>query len=121
MRTIPPIGYLDMVALETNAAVIATDSDGVQKEAFFYSVSCASCATVRNGSNLSNWAGTGWLPAEGEREKTVLQAIGTRGSDANLMAMANPPRQSPKSSSGNVTRPWTGGRRSAIAKLFFDG
>jgi UDP-GlcNAc3NAcA epimerase len=37
---IPPVSFLDMIALEKNASLIITDSGGVQKEAFFFKKPC---------------------------------------------------------------------------------
>jgi UDP-GlcNAc3NAcA epimerase len=54
---VEPQGYLNMVQLEKYAAMIATDSGGVQKEAFFYRVPCV---TLRDETEWKELVDSGW-------------------------------------------------------------
>lgn len=82
VSVIPPVGYLDMVTLEVQSAAIATDSGGIQKEAFFYRVPCV---TMRDETEWVELVELGWnrlaSPTANNLAEIILAAVGSHGKD----------------------------------------
>ncbi len=72
IQVIEPVGYLDMVRLESACSKIVTDSGGVQKEAFFLG---KPCITMRDETEWVETVENGWNVLVGADETKIVQAI----------------------------------------------
>jgi UDP-N-acetylglucosamine 2-epimerase len=72
LHLVPPVSYIEMLALEKNAGAIITDSGGVQKEAFFFRVPCI---TLRDETEWVETLDSECNTLVGANKKKFLRAI----------------------------------------------
>ena len=72
INIVEPVGYLEMVWLEINCKIIATDSGGVQKEAYFHQ---KSCVTLRDETEWKELVEKGFNSLAGANPKLITKLI----------------------------------------------
>jgi UDP-N-acetylglucosamine 2-epimerase len=67
-----PVSYMEMIALESDARLLLTDSGGVQKEAYFFGVPCV---VARDETEWTELVEIGWNRVAGAETAAIVDAV----------------------------------------------
>jgi len=81
IKLIPPVSFLDMIALEKNAKLVITDSGGVQKEAFFFN---KACIILRPETEWVELVSCGSAAIVGWNKDKIIEAYNRYSNDSSL-------------------------------------
>jgi len=76
IEIVDPVGYLSFVSLVERARCVATDSGGVQKEAFYLDTPCV---TLRDTTEWTETVDAGWNRLVGADAERIVDAIDAAG------------------------------------------
>ncbi len=81
LKLIPPVSFLEIIALEKNCSMVITDSGGVQKEAFFFE---KPCVILRPETEWVELVECGAATITGADKEKILNAYNRYSSDSEL-------------------------------------
>lgn len=71
IRVVPPLSYLETLALLRGALGLLTDSGGMQKEAYFFGIPCV---TLRDETEWTETVELGWNVLTGTNQDRIVEA-----------------------------------------------
>jgi UDP-GlcNAc3NAcA epimerase len=98
VHVIDPVGYFDMLRLESEAACVLTDSGGVQREAYWLGVPCI---TLRSETEWPETVADGWNILAGHEPDAIAASLARF---SNTRPSSPPPPPSTDLASGRIVR-----------------